>query len=373
MRSRKFPANRFGLSWPTGTELIGLRFRVQPVNPSTVYAQYTTGLHAWFLDQVRQIDPGLSQLLHDEVTEKAFTLSGLDGQFVRSGQQVSLHPQQTYDWTVTAFSQPVVQWLAQWLARMPERIELHHAPLSILGVELGLPPLRYADFEEPRAGQSLELSFVTPTSFRRKGNHFPLPLPQNLFQSYARRWNEFSRMPLELEPFLDWIDTYVVIQRYSLQSSKVAVGKRGSVTGGVGAIALGVSGKGMESTDYAQWFYRLGQFAPYCGTGHKTTFGLGQTVLGWVLPEDRVLPISGAEVVDARIAELTAFFFAQKKRTGGDRARQSAETWATILARREQGESLMAIAEDLGMKHDTVNRYAKYARQALGESVNSEV
>jgi CRISPR-associated endoribonuclease Cas6 len=66
-----------------------------------------------------------------------------------------------------------------------------------------------------------------------------------------------------------------------------------------------------------------------------------------------------------RIAELTALFLAQRKRTGGNRASYIAETWATILARRELGESLQAIAEDLEMRYETVKTYAKLARQEL--------
>jgi CRISPR-associated endoribonuclease Cas6 len=38
-----------------------------------------------------------------------------------------------------------------------------------------------------------------------------------------------------------------------------------------------------------------------------------------------------------RIADLTQQFISQRKRTGGTRATEIAETWATILARRELG------------------------------------
>ena len=49
----------------------------------------------------------------------------------------------------------------------------------------------------------------------------------------------------------------------------------------------------------------------------------------------------------------------------GDRARKTAETWATILARRERGESLQDIAIDLEMPYETVKTYTKLARRAL--------
>ncbi|NJR67204.1 MAG: CRISPR-associated endoribonuclease Cas6, partial [Leptolyngbyaceae cyanobacterium CRU_2_3] len=49
------------------------------------------------------------------------------------------------------------------------------------------------------------------------------------------------------------------------------------------------------------------------------------------------------------------------------RAQQIAETWATLLARRELGESLQAIAEDLQMPYETVKTYVKKARKAALE------
>src|SRR4028118_2435402 len=68
-----------GLIWPAYTELVGLVFELTPGAASYLYAQYAIGLHAWFLGQVQQTDPELSKLLHDEQSEKAFTISGLEG------------------------------------------------------------------------------------------------------------------------------------------------------------------------------------------------------------------------------------------------------------------------------------------------------
>ncbi len=66
-----------------------------------------------------------------------------------------------------------------------------------------------------------------------------------------------------------------------------------------------------------------------------------------------------------RIEDLTAIFKGQRKRSGGDRANEIASKWATILGRREMGESLQVIAEDLGIPYETVKTYAKLARRAL--------
>lgn len=108
----------------------------------------------------------------------------------------------------------------------------------------------------------------------------------------------------------------------------------------------------------------LCQFAPYCGTGHKTTFGLGQTRLGWLL--DSVNILSGGEaLLAARIDELISIFMAKQKRQGGERALKICTTYATIVARRELGESLQAIALDLNLPYETIKSYSKRALKYL--------
>jgi CRISPR-associated endoribonuclease Cas6 len=56
---------------------------------------------------------------------------------------------------------------------------------------------------------------------------------------------------------------------------------------------------------------------------------------------------------------------AKQKRTGGERARSVCQTRATILARREMGESLQDIVTDLEMPYETVKTYVKLAQKAL--------
>ena len=116
-------------------------------------------------------------------------------------------------------------------------------------------------------------------------------------------------------------------------------------------------------------FYALAQLAPYCGTGHKTTFGLGETHLGWHVEGEKSVeaaptPIAQMALAE-RIEELSALFLSQKKRQGGDRAQYTADTWATIFARREIGDSLGAIAQDIDVPYETTKTYSKLARRAL--------
>lgn len=355
------------LSWHKETELVGIEFGLQAEQDAELYPQYTIGLHAWFLQQIQAFDPELSAALHDGESEKPFAITGLDGQFVTQSRNLQLQQGKTYRWRVSGFSQQTVAGLATWLQKPPKEIVLKTTPLLVKDIQIALPATTYqALAAEPIEDSSFSLTFSSPTSFRRKGHHFPLPLPRNVFHSYLRRWNLFSGQGVDQDKFLDWIDERVVIQRHQMQSVKVAAGKRGSVTGFTGAIAYGLDRKAREDAEFYQLFFTLGRLAPYCGTGHKTTFGLGETIAGWHLNQAQAAEVPSAQALLAeRMDELTALFQARRKRQGGDRAQEIAEKWATIVARRELGDSLQEIAADLEMPYETVKTYSKLARRSL--------
>jgi CRISPR-associated endoribonuclease Cas6 len=282
------------------------------------------------------------------------------------GNTLRLPAYQPYQWTITALSKPVAAWMQQWLQAPPAEVSLRSGTFQIDQWSIAHPPTTYAQLLQTPIPDppTLTLSFRSPTSFRRKGSHFPLPVPINVFHSYLRRWNDFSGDAVDQDDFLDWIDESVIVLRHELRSAKVMAGKRGSVTGFTGVVQFGLTAAARQDTDYVELFIALGQLAPYCGTGHKTTFGLGQTRLGWELPATAIAPLSVQELLSQRTAELTTLFLSQRQRTGGHRATHTAETWATILARRELGESLQAIAADLEMPYETVKTYVKLARRA---------
>ncbi|MBW4624021.1 MAG: CRISPR-associated endoribonuclease Cas6 [Brasilonema octagenarum HA4186-MV1] len=352
------------LNWSSETELVGLVFEFVTLADVSIYPQYTIGLHAWFLDQVRSYDPELSAYLHDGESEKPFTISALDGELVSSGRQVQLCANNSYYWYVTVLSSRVSQWMEKWVQNLPKELNLRNASLQIRSCNIAHDPTTYAQLLNSEHGETVTLKFLSPTSFRRKGHHFPLPMPTNVFHSYLRRWNDFSGMSVDQETFLAWVDDNVLIIRHQLTSMKVLAGKKGAVTGFTGTIEFGLTKEASKQPDFCKLFYALGKLAPYCGTGHKTTFGLGQTRLGWSSQAAPLLP-DVQSLLAKRIEELTDIFKAQRKRTGGDRAEEIASKWATILARREMGESLQLVAQDLEMPYETVKTYVKLARRAL--------
>ncbi|MGB3514947.1 MAG: hypothetical protein WBA43_00720 [Elainellaceae cyanobacterium] len=55
-----------------------------------MFSQYSIGLHVWLLHQVQAMDAVLSAQMHDGQSEKSFSLSGLNGRFVATGQRLTV-------------------------------------------------------------------------------------------------------------------------------------------------------------------------------------------------------------------------------------------------------------------------------------------
>ena len=350
--------------FPLGTEIVSLVFSLTPQTDAKLSPDYGKGLHAWFLNCVREDDPALSRYLHDGQSEKPFSISRLQGDITTDRKQLCIFKKNTYQWSVTVLSPAVVSWMQQWLTHLPNAIALYNFKLNIVGVELQHPPTTYTKLLKTRSSRNFILSFISPTSFRKSDHHFPLPVPVNLFRSYLRRWNHFASDKYDADDFLTWIEQNVYIVRHQLETNKVAGGKRGLVTGFVGAVELNLA-KNCDRPEYVCLYKALCLFSVYCGTGHKTTFGLGQTRLGWQTQLSNATTIAGEVLLAQRIKEIFEVLMSQQKRTGGKRATQVSKTRATIMARRERGESLKAIAQDLKMPYETVKTYVKLTRRLL--------
>lgn len=349
--------------WNPNTEMVGIELLLEANSNALLRPNYTTNLHAWFLDCVRQDQPDLSAILHDQQSEKSFTLSPLQGKLISHPEGVEVVKGNKYFWQITLFNQQLCAWAEHW--DIPKSLNLRITSFSIKKVDISLAPTTYQDllFSPLPTRSNFSLSFLSPTSFRHRKHHLPLPLPENIFHSYLRRWFDFGTQDFNPEVFLAWVDSIVYVSNYDITCEKVASGKQGFVTGFIGSVEFGVDGKAKQNPEFQKLLYALVQFAPYCGTGHKTTFGLGQTILGKVA-SDSTSTIH-QELLANRINDLSLLFLELKKNQNSDRSRNTANLWAVLLARREKGESLQAIALDLELPYETAKSYLKLARKAL--------
>lgn len=246
-------------------------------------------MHALFLDLTGRAEPDLAAALHDSDAVKPFTSSNLIGLRVpEGGQRAAVEPGARLRWRVTAFEATLAQlWLERVLPGLPETLTVGDLPFAVAGwtadaaqdgwagissyAELAR---RYTLTERP-PGPWINLRFASPTTFRSGGVHVPLPIPALMLGHWLDKWNAFS--PLALHPDVrGFAEEQVAVNRYDLHTEPVTFGPA-TVIGFVGQCSLAVR---HDDPYWRRIPHLLAAFSFWCGTGHKTTHGLGQTRVG---------------------------------------------------------------------------------------------
>lgn len=119
---------------------------------------------------------------------------------------------------------------------------------------------------------TLNIKFKSLTTFHTGDFHLPLPVPKMILRSWLLRWNRFSSADLPHDG-RDLKEANFVISRHNIQTDTVEydrvkwIGFKGDCTFRVFA----------RDEYWVRLCNLLAEYSFYCGTGHKTTFGLGQT------------------------------------------------------------------------------------------------
>lgn len=276
---------------------LSLLFHLEPL--STVPEAFLgREAQTWFLRQVEALDLALSQELHDGANRKPYTVSDV----MRAQQGGFLL-------RITAFDDRLEDFvLGRLIPALPDRLRLWWADFRILRVldtSSGNPlaaRVGWADLAqagELEKTRSVLLNFFSPTAFRSQGADIPLPLPALLFRGWLEKWNECAPAERCIDPrFLDFAELAVqvdALQNLNTHRVEFANGKRGGATGFQGAVGISVlprkscaawaedAHKPWAADWVSRWeAYRrealaLALFSFFCGTGHHTAAGLGQT------------------------------------------------------------------------------------------------
>ena len=168
--------------------------------------------------------------------------------------------------------------LSQGIEKTPS-IELLNQPLTL--PEAG-PRVRhhgYADLvADGRTDRRIRLRFLSPTSFRSSGMHYPLPDPELVYHSWLKQWNAFAPEDLRINvALLDIVAAHVAVSRYDLRTEMVDLGTNWKIVGFTGAVQFNVLKARKIGEEWLRRLNLLAEYAGFCGTGHKTAQGLGQT------------------------------------------------------------------------------------------------
>jgi len=246
-------------------------------------------IHAWLLKRIEPVDPALSAQLHDGSTLRPFTLSDLIGTGVPHEGRVTLDPERPCTLRITTLTDEMAEALTRALPEPGEEISLAEADLTVRQVltEAEQHPwagrvtcgglLQRQTLGGGRLPRSVTLRFASPTLFHSGGRDLPLPLPELVFGSYLQKWNRFSPISLPDET-REYVERCVSLGRYELRTRWVSfeASDRGGHVGFVGEVSF----RSRKPDPYwARLLQLLAAYSFWCGTGRRTSMGLGQTRL----------------------------------------------------------------------------------------------
>lgn len=177
--------------------------------------------------------------------------------------------------------------LKQWQSNLPEQIELANLRWQVNTSPTAAHPWErtesYRQLVSQPPPQQLRFEFCTPVTFKsgkslsNEDIFLPFPLPESLFSSWLRRWNKFVpnvwHIPLD---FPDWARRVLGLSAYKLETIPVRYGKKRVHIGCVGTYEVKFINCPKNIQKYFGW---LAHYAFYCGSGSKTTQGMGMTRL----------------------------------------------------------------------------------------------
>lgn len=245
-------------------------------------------MHALFLDLLGRADPYRADTLHHADAMKPFTVSNLIGLHAlraESGNRVKVAPGAVFYWRVTIFEPTLTAlWLNDVLPKLPGAVRVGDLLFAVRG-------WTDDEAEDDRAGtssyaelvrrytlnalppvSSIPLRFVSPTAFHSGGAHMPLPIPSMMLGHWLEKWNAFA--PLALHPDVrSFAEREVLLSNHDLHTEEVNFGPA-TIIGFVGQCSLSVQHK---DPYWRRIPHLLAAYSFWCGTGHKTPYGLGQT------------------------------------------------------------------------------------------------
>ncbi len=158
------------------------------------------------------------------------------------------------------------------------RLRLGGSPVGLADAHLEEPAL-YPTMAASVFRPVVRLEFTSPTMFSQGGDrHLPLPVPDLMLRSWARRWNASCPEGLTIgDDDIERLCASVGLAHAEVRTIMTQVA-RGKVVGFEGRVAL-------EALRWREWhtgdrarFAALVAFSEYAGTGARTTQGMGLTL-----------------------------------------------------------------------------------------------
>jgi CRISPR-associated endoribonuclease Cas6 len=127
----------------------------------------------------------------------------------------------------------------------------------------------YGNLRQNTPLSTVNLRFLSPTSFKQDRSIQPFPLPELVFTSLWRKWNRFAPESLVLPP-ADWPG---FVTAFDLKTAAIPFQNHAEIG------CIGRAAYRFPDAEIAGNATILAYFATYAGVGRKTAFGMGKTRL----------------------------------------------------------------------------------------------
>ena len=247
--------------------------------------------HAAFLAIIRESDPNLAETLHAQSAQKPFTVSPLIAEAKKRDNLLHIKAGTDCKLRFTFLDDALFKNFGQTFLTSPfPTIRLGNARFQVKQLVSHATEehswsgnATYAELvQSAETDTRMSFRFYSPTAFRRltpRGqktrNDAYLDL-ERCYQSWINKWNAFAPIKLDKTEILAFITDHGQVTSITTKSRALNFGRHTEV-GWVGTCACVFYPENSLDAELLRAANCLADFAFYCGTGYKTTMGMGQT------------------------------------------------------------------------------------------------
>lgn len=236
-----------------------------------------TYIHGLFFKMINERDNEYSQILHNRDEQKPFTISNIYSKNATERHYI-ITRNQVYSFRLTFIDDETYGIYVGAILKYQTNgtiFNIGQVRFIIDGFQvrnqLSLEEIVEDDIAYTR---NFEISYLSPTAFKRNGKNHLIPEPYSIFKSLSNRWNKYldTDVIISEDEFIE-IERSIYITKYKLETEMIElekykmIGFKGKCTY---EFAKDIDMEILKKINY------LLKFAPYCGVGYKTTMGMGQ-------------------------------------------------------------------------------------------------
>jgi len=233
-------------------------------------------LHGMLFSLIKENNEELSETLHELKTAKPFTISNISGKNPAKGL-LKIHAGHKYTVRLTFLKDEVFIAAFETIYKyyqQQRQVNVSKIPMYIKKI-MNESTESYENLINRELNKNtIELTFLSPTCFKVEGRNYILPDTKLVLKSYFDKWNFFSKYKISNEE-LHTITSNCYLTKHKLQSAYIDF-TRYQFFGFIGSCTYTIEKTKLNNVDMNRLAWMLG-FSKYCGTGYKTTMGMGQT------------------------------------------------------------------------------------------------